>query len=295
MKSGIYSITNIVNNKKYIGQSININSRISAHKTHLKNNKHSNEYLQNQYNKYGIQNFLFEVVEYVDIDKLDEREVYWIEKFSTMDRSKGYNLESGGNTNKIISDEAREKKIGKNNPMYGKKHSKEFVEMIKLRNRGSSELLTEQDVSDIKQSVLKGIQQKELALKYNVKTSTISKIVRCANWEWVDSHLNTSLYHYHDNLKKDRDRKIVELYNKGMSRLSISKEIKCDISTVSRVLKSKAGCDYNKDLKNRNIGIKRDFDNGMSKEDIIEKYNITRKVCNNVLRQMSQVNTEVTN
>ena len=49
---GIYKITNKINNKKYIGQSIHVKERIAEHKNQLKNNTHHNQYLQNAYNKY---------------------------------------------------------------------------------------------------------------------------------------------------------------------------------------------------------------------------------------------------
>ena len=65
---GIYSITNIINGKRYIGKSINLNSRLSSHKCSLRKevrNKDTNRYLFNAVKKYSIENFNFEVIEYV--------------------------------------------------------------------------------------------------------------------------------------------------------------------------------------------------------------------------------------
>lgn len=53
-KIGIYCIENIINGKKYIGQSINLKDRLYGHKTKLKHNKHKNRHLQFAVNKYGI-------------------------------------------------------------------------------------------------------------------------------------------------------------------------------------------------------------------------------------------------
>ncbi len=60
---GIYKITNIINNKFYIGSSINIFKRWLEHKDALIRNVHHCTYLQNSVNKYGIDNFIFEILE----------------------------------------------------------------------------------------------------------------------------------------------------------------------------------------------------------------------------------------
>ena len=76
--SGIYQIKNLVNGKMYLGQSVDIRTRWWQHKSQLRLNKHINTYLQNSWNKYGEDNFEFSVIEFCEIDKLDEREIYWI-------------------------------------------------------------------------------------------------------------------------------------------------------------------------------------------------------------------------
>lgn len=64
--SGIYKITNIANNKSYIGSSINMHKRKISHLNTLRNKKHRNIKLQNAFNKYGEQCFIFSVVEIVE-------------------------------------------------------------------------------------------------------------------------------------------------------------------------------------------------------------------------------------
>jgi len=61
---GIYKITNITNENFYIGSSCRLSMRRSQHFKELKENKHCNRHLQNAYNKYGEENFKFEVLEY---------------------------------------------------------------------------------------------------------------------------------------------------------------------------------------------------------------------------------------
>ncbi len=62
--SGIYSIKNLINNKLYIGSSVNITRRWYDHIHKLKHNKHKSQYLQRSYNKYNKENFKFEVLAY---------------------------------------------------------------------------------------------------------------------------------------------------------------------------------------------------------------------------------------
>lgn len=136
----------------------------------LEKNKHENDYLQKSWNKYGEDSFIFYVLEYCDIDMLDEREKYYIEKYNTLDRNLGYNLKFGGQNGgskyskeirdkmsdsvkksyneslrKIRSESAlnqwsnpkiKEKISGENNGMYGKKHTEETRKKISKINKG---------------------------------------------------------------------------------------------------------------------------------------------------------------
>lgn len=78
---GIYRITNIINNKVYIGQSINIEDRFAHHRSSLSHNRHENEHLQRSWNKYGAQHFMFEVLEECSEEELDSKERYYINLF----------------------------------------------------------------------------------------------------------------------------------------------------------------------------------------------------------------------
>lgn len=75
IKSGIYWITNLITDQIYVGSAVDLNRRKSRHFNQLKNNKHSNKYLQNSFNKYGENNFKFEVIEKVKLSFL-----YWHEQ-----------------------------------------------------------------------------------------------------------------------------------------------------------------------------------------------------------------------
>ena len=101
---GIYKITNLKNNKGYIGQSTDIKTRWKNHKLELKNNAHRNSHLQNAFNKYGEEAFEFRILEETTEENLDDAEEYWINYFNSTNPEKGYNLRYGGNSSKHRED-----------------------------------------------------------------------------------------------------------------------------------------------------------------------------------------------
>lgn len=90
-KEGIYKITCKVNDKVYIGRSIDIDTRLKSHKLSLKRGKHANKKLQADFNKYGEDAFIFEVEKYTD-KPLDTHyyESYYAEKYKAFEE--GYNI-----------------------------------------------------------------------------------------------------------------------------------------------------------------------------------------------------------
>ncbi len=78
MISGIYMITCTANRKRYIGSSVDVRGRWSQHKTDLRRGKHSNVHLQRCYDKHGIGQLVFEVVEEVAPDRLFTAEAAWL-------------------------------------------------------------------------------------------------------------------------------------------------------------------------------------------------------------------------
>ena len=83
---GIYKITNLINNKIYIGQSVHIERRWKEHCF-----KSSNSQISNAIQKYGKDNFKFEIIELCEKEFLDIREQYWISYYNSI-IPYGYNV-----------------------------------------------------------------------------------------------------------------------------------------------------------------------------------------------------------
>lgn len=104
----IYKIENLVNGKVYIGQTIkDAQRRIQVHIIKLNKQYHINRHLQRAWNKYGVDNFSFTIVETCSIESIDDREIYWINYYK--EKQGVYNIEGGGNRRKIITEETRKK------------------------------------------------------------------------------------------------------------------------------------------------------------------------------------------
>ena len=139
MTCGIYCIANSINGKVYIGQSRDVENRLSDHKTRLRGGYHLNSHLQHSFNKYGEDVFEFRLLKCCKEQYLDRFEKLFIRIDDLTNPKNGFNNETGGNINKYHSEESLRKmseiKKCENNPMYGKHHSELSCKQIsKSRN-----------------------------------------------------------------------------------------------------------------------------------------------------------------
>lgn len=144
---GCYNIINKTTGKVYVGISIHIKERWSIHRQYLRKNKHPNNHLQNAWNKYGENDFEFNMLEVIDFDynnkdinyrkaiseKLDKLEKKYFTKYNSTEREYGYNLNEAG-LHGVASEETKKKlsemRQGENNSFYGKKHSKDSKKLM---------------------------------------------------------------------------------------------------------------------------------------------------------------------
>lgn len=114
MKNVIYKIENTKNGKFYIGSAVCFNKRKSSHLSDLKLKKHHNKYLQRSYNKYGLENLIFIIVESnIERSKLLEKEQYYIDILNpayNLCRIAGSTL--GVHPSKEAIEKMRKKRIG---------------------------------------------------------------------------------------------------------------------------------------------------------------------------------------
>lgn len=192
MKTAIYKITNCINNKSYIGQTVNPDLRWWQHR-----NGRGSVLLSQALKKYGEENFLFEILEWTE--NPDERERYLIEKFNSME--KGYNLTLGGiggktikkekideiydlllNTDFTIKEISEKTKIGITTISFiNNGHTfvrKEYIYPIrKPSNARRSFYLTKEEVIELEEALINYQSLMKVSKIYNVdRGSTLGKI-----------------------------------------------------------------------------------------------------------------------
>ena len=104
---GIYCIENVVNRKKYIGLSADINQRWKQHKVDLNGGYHINSHLQTSWNKYGEDKFSWYILEECDLQLLQDREKFYINKYKSYSNKYGYNMTKGGDGILDLREESR--------------------------------------------------------------------------------------------------------------------------------------------------------------------------------------------
>lgn len=140
--AGVYFIINSVNGHLYVGSSMNLKRRFRDHKNDLLGNRHHNQHLQHAFNKYGLENFCFKVIYYLeDGDNLIEQEQRWLDSLME-EKEYIYNICSiAGSCFGIKHSEETKKKYsesrkGENNSFYGKHHTDESKQKMSEFQKG---------------------------------------------------------------------------------------------------------------------------------------------------------------
>lgn len=122
MARGIYKIINVVNNKFYVGSTVDLKRRKARHFSELRTGKHNNRHLQAAWVKYGEQAFVFVVVEEIAVDAdLLAAENRWLKEHVGKDYC--YNIGVDATAPMLgVS--------GENSPTWGYRHTPDNLQKI---------------------------------------------------------------------------------------------------------------------------------------------------------------------
>lgn len=198
----IYCYTNKINNHKYVGQTNNYERRIREHRSCAFNENASsyNDLIHKKIREYGEDNFEITLIEKLfteDIEEVNKREIYWIEKLqSHCSTGLGYNVSYGGG------------------------------------RRGYSSILTQEELKSLKEEIKQGVSYYDLENKYNISASFISSINHGTYLKDNDEKYPLFKYYKDD---KDYDELIDLLLHSNLSLKKISERLNIGYSTVKKI------------------------------------------------------------
>lgn len=198
----IYCYTNKINQHKYVGQTNNYQRRIREHRSCAFNEKASsyNDLIHKKIREYGEDNFEITVLEKLyteDIEEVNQREIYWIQKLDTFCvNGNGYNMNIGGG------------------------------------RRGYSSILTPEEIQEVKNKIKQGISYYDIECEYNISASFISSINQGVYF--YDEKETYPLYQYYKD-DSDYDELIDLLINSTYSLATIASMLGIGYSTVKKI------------------------------------------------------------
>jgi len=231
MNSGIYSITNKVNGKRYVGSSVDLKRRDYRHFINLKNNKHANSYLQNTYNKYGKGNFTFKIIVFCSEEDLLFYEQRAMDIYNSSNSEYGYNLSptAGNNLGMKMSEEAK-RKISESRK--GKNHTEETKKKMREAQKGKKH--TEEAKRKISNES-KGRKHTEETKK---KMSEAKSGVNHPNWgkKFTEEHKKKLSEAHKEPIIVYKNEKYIKEFN---SIKECAEQLNLDMGNISKVLTKK--------------------------------------------------------
>ena len=224
---GIYCFQNKINGKKYIGQSVDLETR---KKCFGKKYQYSGTFFQNAINKYGAENFQHTILTHCKKEELNYFEQFYISRLKTHDRKYGYNCTSGGDSKYFRTEECKKnmrnawteerrakqskEQSGKKNANYGKRWNdtqKRHASVIKkeIDNKKFFELHGF-DTSELYEKIIEYLNSKETTSKaevakhFNISFSRIDAL--CKKYEL----LNTKFLEYKEKNKNNQKKPVVQ-------------------------------------------------------------------------------------
>lgn len=229
--SGIYAIVNTLNNHKYIGSSKHIRDRMYQHRANLRNNRHHSVYLQNAYNKYGEDKFIWIILE--TCEPIRDTLTHIEQKY--LDLNPEYNIAKLATCPAQLhqSQETRDKRAAK---LRGRKRSKEFCNLLSkiTMNKVGKKV----DQYDLYGNYLRTFNSTAQASRFcgDYKTRGVGIQYCCKGkiksyygyqWRW-HSENSTNIGEYTNN-----SMKIIELSKRKIDKLDLNENLICTYNSVS--------------------------------------------------------------
>ena len=259
---GIYKITNLIDGKVYIGQTVNYNKRKKKHLSSLKNGNHHNEHLQRAFDKYGEDSFKIELIKKCNIEELDKLERYYIKELDACNHDKGYNMMYGGQRYRNFTKEVRLKmsEAGKGRKFTdehkkkislaqkGKKISQESINKsiaTKKRNKehwgekNPNALISDKIAEQIIIDLLKGISANDISNKYQVSNDVVYNLMYGKTYLHIMPDVREKLKSRTSILQEDKIETSIEMYLQGHSQNIIAKTMNISRNTLRKELKAR--------------------------------------------------------
>lgn len=257
--SGIYKIENLINGKIYIGQTGNLYEREYQHFYELRKGAHGSNHLQNSFNKYGEENFIFKVILYCEVSELTYYEQKCVDIFNPEYNKRLICVDSnlGIKMPECFGKWQSEFRRGENHPSFGKPRSEETKKKISESNKGRK--VSQETRNKISKSLMgeKNFNYGKKFSEETIKRMSEAQIGRKASEE---TKKNMSIAQTGKKHTKEQTEKIAKA-NIGKKRTD---ESKLKIS-ISKTLD-----------KNVVLEIKKLLDSGMMPTEIGRKLNVDR-------------------
>ena len=189
MRGFIYKITNTINGKFYIGQTIqNVKERFYQQCATKCSKAVSNMAIHRAIKKYGKSNFTVEVIEEIDSANLNDRERYWIKYYNSYNN--GYNSTKGGqdgckpfkdlDVESIIKEYNRGKSLRTLGTIF--KVDKQTIKDLLIRHNVELRTtrtykLSQKDRDKVLEDFASGLSRKEIMIKWNISKSYLSQLI----------------------------------------------------------------------------------------------------------------------
>jgi len=259
---GIYKITNLIDGKVYIGQTVNYNKRKKRHLSSLKNGNHHNEHLQRAFDKHGEDSFKIELIKKCNIEELDKLERYYIKELDACNHDKGYNMMYGGQRYRNFTKEVRlkmseagkgrkftnehKKKIGLAHK--GRKLSQEHISKISATKKKTkihcgeknpNALISDSVAKKIIMDLLANMAVKDIANKYQVSSDVVYNIMYNKSYSHIMPDVREELKNRTSVLQDEKIETAINLYLQGHSQNEISKTLNISRNTLRKELKAR--------------------------------------------------------